>query len=147
MIEAWFDGSATSLDDTGANGIGWIVYQNGAKMAEQSTSFVFGPPSTNNVAEYAALKDLLNYLFLNNFQDEEIVIYGDSQLVINQTFGKWKMRGGVYKPFAEAVHGLVLKFSNIRGKWVSRSQNEGANKLASEAYQKRRKALEESGHG
>jgi ribonuclease HI len=43
--------------------------------------------STNNVAEYTGIIRALEWLIANNYQNESIVINGDSQLVIQQIKG------------------------------------------------------------
>jgi ribonuclease HI len=48
--------------------------------------------STNNVAEYAGIIYALEWLIANNYENENIVIKGDSQLVTSQIKRKFKVK-------------------------------------------------------
>lgn len=95
------------------------------------------PPSTVSIAEYVALIEALKAALKWGFKDKPIVVHGDSKLVIEQTFGKWKIRGGVYVPWALQAKQLLPKFSNIRGEWIPRLANHRCDHLASTAWEKR----------
>ncbi len=68
--------------------------------------------------------------------DAEIRIFGDSKLVINQTFGTWKIKGGLYTPLAYRARELLEPFTNIRGEWIPRDLNGIADKLSKEALKR-----------
>src|SRR5262249_48837607 len=87
-------------------------------------------PTTNNLAEYTALVQLLGYFIDEKLTDAEIEIRGDSQLVINQMFGTWNISED--KPYAHgarAALAMLRHFTNIRGIWVPRDQNKIADAL------------------
>jgi ribonuclease HI len=48
--------------------------------------------STNNIAEYTAIIKVLEWLHDNNFENENILIKGDSLLVINQIEQNFEVR-------------------------------------------------------
>ena len=52
----------------------------------------FSKESSNNVAEYIALVKLLEWLVANHYNKFCILIQGDSQLIINQLSGKYKVK-------------------------------------------------------
>lgn len=86
---------------------------------------------TNNVAEHEALRQAFLWLLENELQDEEIKVFGDSKMVVNQIFGSWKAKGDKpYKPFYLENMKLKAKFSNIQGKWIPREENELADELS-----------------
>ena len=78
---------------------------------------------TNNVAEWSAL--IWAALWAKDNGVEKCVIYGDSQLVINQASGLWKINNellaNLFKEFKQVSNGLdlelrhVLRDSNLAG--------------------------------
>ena len=51
----------------------------------------FSDESSNNVAEYVGLIKFLEWLSKNRYENFPILIQGDSQLIINQISGKYKV--------------------------------------------------------
>jgi ribonuclease HI len=72
--------------------------------------------TSNNLAEYAALIAVLRHLIDAELQQECIVVIGDSQLVINQMFGSWKIKRGCYVELAHEAKALLAQFPRIEGK-------------------------------
>ena len=68
--------------------------------------------------------------------DAEIVVKGDSMLVINQMFGSWKIKSGLYAPLAEKACELLSQFTNSRGEWIPRDRNDVADRLSKEALKR-----------
>lgn len=126
MLKAYFDGGMRNNGDAenGVAGCGWII------EGHQMDSFPLPqdcPYKTNNVAEYYALLKLLKYLNDQNI-DEQITIYGDSQLVIKQVLGKWKCNQGHLIPLRDECKKLMN--SNIQLVHVKREFNKVADKLS-----------------
>ena len=65
--------------------------------------------------------------------EAQIIVYGDSKLVIEQMFGSWKIRKGAYVPLALAAQRLLRQFKNIKGRWIPREKNEIADELSKSA--------------
>jgi len=61
---------------------------------------------------------------------EPIMVYGDSKLVIQQMSGRWKIKEGIYKPFAQRAKVLTNGFSNLGWQWIPRGQNTIADGLS-----------------
>ena len=57
------------------------------------------------------------------------MVKGDSMLVINQMFGTWKIKGGLYAPLAKKASELLSRFMNIQGEWIACERNEVADDL------------------
>ena len=89
-----------------------------------------GKGMSSNVAEYAALIEALKYLKANGYTDEKILVKGDSQLVINQMSGRWKVKKGIYKEHALAALSLSEEFTDLSFEWVSRDFNTTCDELA-----------------
>ena len=66
----------------------------------------------------------------------EIVVKGDSKLAINQMFGTWKIKGGLYIELAHQTRELLSLFTKMQGEWISRDRNEVADRLSKEALKR-----------
>lgn len=87
--------------------------------------------ATNNEAEYNGL--ILGLKAIAKFTKYEVVVHGDSKLVIEQMKGKWKVKAENLKPLWEECKTLSNEFENISFKWIDRSKNKEADALANVA--------------
>ena len=65
-----------------------------------------GAKMINNVAEYSALKNAAEWVLLNGVKDE-MVIKGDSHLVIHQMNGTWQIKSETSKKFVPEIRRLL----------------------------------------
>jgi ribonuclease HI len=81
---------------------------------------------TNNQAEYRTLIEALTFL-LQKLKDrapvEHVRVDGDSQLVIQQVTGKWKVRQEELKPLRAEAYRLGTEFGSIAYHWHRRSNS------------------------
>ena len=96
----------------------------------------FSEESTNNVAEYTALAKALQWLLVNNFNSKKVEIKSDSQLVVNQLTGDYKVKARRILPLFKQVLFLKTKFQDIQIKWIPRDNNREADRLTNKAYNK-----------
>jgi ribonuclease HI len=104
----------------------------------------FTDRATNNVAEYTGIIKALEWLLrqwrkpMNNqaAAAESITIKGDSQLVIYQIKGKYKVKAIKIIPLYRKVITLISKFNDVRIEWIPREKNSEADKLTNYAYTK-----------
>jgi len=138
MIKVYFDGACEPVNPGGFASYGLVIFCSYHGELYR-TSKLFRPikgherETSNNVAEYSAFLHALEWLDKNAYNDEKIIFFGDSKLVIEQMFGSWKMRGGFYIPIALKAKQLLKKFTNITGQWIPREQNDIADKLSKES--------------
>jgi ribonuclease HI len=150
MIRAYFDGACGPKNDgTGDMGLGIVVYRDEKKVFEKAvyvpytakyeklqygkTTFTYKDTS-NNLAEHLALFHLLKFLFVETDYNkrEEIQIYGDSLMVVNQMSGEWRINSD--KIFFDAatknkhVLDTYLYWANCR--WIPREKNHVADELS-----------------
>jgi len=92
--------------------------------------------TSNNVAEYSGLLAVLHWFADQGLFDAEIMVYGDSKMVIKQIFGSWKIKKGVYVPLALEARRLFRQFRNINGQWIPRDKNHLADKLSKAALKR-----------
>ena len=87
---------------------------------------------TNNIVEYeACITGLETVLDLGIRQ---LKIYGDSNLVIQQTQGIWRTRDEKLKPCHAYLDLLVAKFDELRYIHLPRAENQFADVLATLAF-------------
>ena len=121
----YIDGAADL--NTQTSGIGGIIYKDGEEI------FTFSEylhDLTNNEAEYSSLihglKSLLKLSILN------IVIYSDSELVVKQINGEYKVKNSRMRKLYEQTHSLLANFQKWQLLHVLRDKNTVADKLATE---------------
>lgn len=133
-ITAYFDGCCEPVNPGGIASFGAVIIKNKKRIWECSR--VFFPEkgkeeeTSNNVAEYNGFIAILDYFMENKLTDESIEIFGDSNLVIQQMFGTWKIKKGFYKPYAIKAKVLLSNFKHITGKWIPREKNTIADELS-----------------
>ena len=136
MIVVHIDGLCEPVNPGGTATFGFAIRDNGTVMARKCGIVGKGPAMSNNVAEYAALCEALEFLLQKRRENSPIEVRADSALVVNQMSGKWKLRKGLYREkYQEAVR-LGAQFSDLRFRWIPREENEEADELSREAYER-----------
>jgi len=86
--------------------------------------------TTNNVAEYtAALEGLKKAAELGA---TEVLLRSDSQLLIHQLTGKYRVKAAHLVPLHRAVLAQSRRFASIRYEHIRRERNTEADRLANE---------------
>jgi ribonuclease HI len=93
-----------------------------------------GQGATNNVAEYTAAIRALRWLADEHRTGASIALYSDSQLLVNQLSGKWRVKSPQIRPLWSEARELLDSFADSRSIWVPREQNEPADGLSVEVY-------------
>lgn len=81
---------------------------------------------TNNQAEYMTLIEALKWLaddLGDARKDAEVTIHGDSQLVVNQINGTWKVKHANMKPLVEEARKLFGQFRSCTIQWHPRAKS------------------------
>jgi ribonuclease HI len=136
LIQVYFDGLCQPVNPGGIACYAFVAKRNGETI--HSDYGVAGDPfssdATNNVAEYTALIKALEWLLANNFSSNQVEIIGDSEFVVNQQNGKYKVKSKRILPFFHKVLMLKGKFSKINIRHVPREENKEADRLTNVAY-------------
>ena len=111
-------------------GFGFLVLKDGRQVQQFSAFRPAAPENSNNVAEYLAFNAVLDWFIANDLAKERIVVKGDSNLVIQQMFGSWKIKRGAYTGEALSARGKLAYFAAISGRWVPRERNAEADALS-----------------
>lgn len=119
---------------------GFVVYKHNVKLFTGKGVVGEGAEMSNNVAEYSALVKALKKLVKHGWHNEKVVIFSDSQLLVNQMNRLWKAYEGLYYPYYVEAVKLTQHFSNISFVWIPREQNKEADSLSRQAYEEYCKA-------
>ena len=132
MITLYFDGLCRPKNPGGVATYGYVIFRDGKRVKSGYGVVGSGTGMTNNVAEYSALKHGLEWARVN-CSDDEIVIKGDSQLVIHQLNGTWQIKSETSKKFVPEICRL-LEGRKTRFVWIPREENAEADELSNVAY-------------
>lgn len=141
MIKVYFDGCCEPVNPGGTAAYGVVIFDGEKRIYEASKVFVPVKgkelETSNNVAEYSAFLDALDWLAKNILNRKPIEVYGDSKLVICQMFGDgerkgmfWKIKKGFYKPLALRARTMLVNFPQMKGQWIPREENSIADELS-----------------
>jgi ribonuclease HI len=87
--------------------------------------------ATNNVAEYRAVVEGLRKAVEVGVDELEVV--SDSELIVHQMRGEWKIKNDALRVLWEEAQGLADRLDKVRYTAVRREHNELADKLVNEA--------------
>lgn len=133
-FKLFFDGACGPMNPGGYGGAGFLIKEN--EVTVYSDSIKLGNKTmTSNVAEYAALMAGLEWFLKKGFESNDISVFGDSNMVINQMSGKWRgpLKKSMHKPYATwaiQTQSLRPRFRNITYQWIPREQNGDADLLS-----------------
>jgi len=125
------DGGARG--NPGPSGIGVAIYDDKKKLLATHKKYI--GEATNNQAEYEAVIFALEKA--HDFSPKKVQFFLDSELVVKQLRGEFKMKNEGLKPLQQRIFRLSNKFSNINYTHVPREQNKLADKLVNEVIDKK----------
>lgn len=125
-LEVYVDGG--SRGNPGPAAIGVVIGD------KKYTEFI--EEATNNIAEYKAiifaLKKVKHLLGKDKLKKTEIIIYSDSDLVVNQINGNYKILEKELMPLFIEVWNLKIDFPNLKFIHIDRENNKLADKLVNQ---------------
>ncbi|HJQ36994.1 MAG TPA: ribonuclease HI family protein [Thermoanaerobaculia bacterium] len=124
-ITAWIDGAARG--NPGPAGYGVYMKKDGEVI---EVSGYLGK-TTNNVAEYAGLINALTIAAMEGAREVEII--SDSELLVKQMLGVYRVKHPNLVPMHEQAKGLVRKFARFSIRHTLRAGNKDADRLANKA--------------
>jgi len=126
----YIDGA--SQGNPGQAGIGVIIYH-GDKIIKNKSKYI--GITTNNVAEYMALIFGLHEALFQKIATIEV--NSDSELLCKQIIGEYKVKDDTLKLLYHLVKHLLSGFKAVKVVNIARENNKSADKLATEAIEKR----------
>ncbi len=128
-------GKLTVNVDGGARGnpgpaaIGVVVRNDDGAIVEAMGETI--GKQTNNVAEYRALIRGIELALAHGADEVELI--GDSQLIVRQVEGRYKVKNAAMKELNAEAKALLAKFDRWSIRDVRREQNADADRLVNEA--------------
>ncbi len=99
-------GDGGSRGNPGEASYGFVIQKDGETVYSEGKRIGI---ATNNVAEYSAVKAALEHLLASDYLFDEIHFFLDSELVVNQLNGNWKIKN-------EVLRGYFFKIKEIQNK-------------------------------
>lgn len=124
----WTDGA--SRGNPGPCALGLEVRDSQNRLIHQERAFL-EDNNTNNFAEYKAVIRALELAIQHDVQ--KLSLFSDSQLIIRQLGGQYKVKSPHIKPLFEQCQKLSQKIPKISWRHIFREQNTGADALANQA--------------
>lgn len=125
------DGGARG--NPGPAAIGVAIYDSSSREIKRSSEYI--GETTNNQAEYKALLKALD--LAAEIGADSIVCHLDSELVVRQLQGKYKVREESLKPLVAQALRLTQRFKEVQFVHVPREKNKLADQLVNEALDKK----------
>jgi len=133
-IIIYTDGGSRGNPGPGAVG---VVFCNEKGEIFKKYSQYLGENFTNNEAEYQAvifaLKKFKSLFGKKLAKNSEIELRSDSELLIKQLRGEYKILEPKIQPLFIAVWNLKLDFKKVKSTLISREKNKEADRLVNEA--------------
>lgn len=135
-INVYTDGG--SRGNPGPSGYGLVIYDDNQKILFKESKYL--GVKTNNEAEYSGLIGALNWI--NNNKDShkisQINFFADSQLLVRQVQGLYKVKAEHLKPLFNTVKNFLTQINlSYSFKDIRRESNELADELANEAMDRK----------
>lgn len=94
--------------------------------------------ATNNVAEYTGVVKALAYVIdhYSHKAPHTILVRADSQLVVQQLLGKFKIKNADLKIYFDRIKELERKLGEVTYMYIPREENFIADRLANQALDK-----------
>lgn len=135
-VSVFTDGG--SRGNPGHSGFGVVIYDEKKQVVAKLSKYI--GIKTNNEAEYSALVDALSWLRDNStlHSISSVTFYSDSQLMVRQLQGKYKVKAENIKPLFNQAKSL-LDSLNLTYQFndIPREQNSLADELANQAMDRK----------
>ena len=122
MIEVFCDGGARG--NPGPAAYGFVVKDKGA-IVKEGNGYI--GVATNNVAEYTAIIEALNWL-KSHKKGQDLQFFLDSLLAASQLYGIYRVKNAKIRELLVKIRELENQFSKITYQHVPRDQNKEADK-------------------
>lgn len=123
-LDIYTDGAARG--NPGPAGVGVVILDSTGNIKKELSEYI--GEETNNVAEYQAI--IAGLKSAKEFAPDIINIFSDSQLVIRQLTGEYRVRSQRLKPYYKQAKNLLNCFSDYNLQHIGRENNQEADRLA-----------------
>ena len=126
-IIAHIDGGSRGNPGPAAAG---FVLEDSSGTQLQAQGYVLGR-TTNNVAEYTSLVKALEAAI--KIGAEQLVVFSDSELLVKQINGQYRVKSELIKPLYEQAVNLLDGFKSWNVRHITRDKNKQADSLVNQA--------------
>jgi ribonuclease HI len=127
-LTIYVDGA--SRGNPGPSGIGIVIEDREGATKVKISSYI--GRTTNNQAEYRAL--IVGLREAVRLKAEHVDIMSDSELLVEQVCGRYKVRSPKLRSLFEEVKELLAGFRSSAISYIPREQNRVADALANQAF-------------
>lgn len=125
-ISIYTDGG--SRGNPGQASFGFVILDEKGKLIYEEGKCI--GVTTNNVAEYSGVLEALKYAKKNLAQENlSIELFTDSRLVVEQLYGRFKVKSLLLKPMIELIKFLGFELGSIKYTYIPREKNFRADYL------------------
>ena len=118
-----------SRGNPGPSGVGVVILDANGKRLKEVSKYI--GEATNNIAEYNALLYGLEEALM--LRIDEIVVNLDSELVVKQLAGDYRVKDPGLKPLFERAMNMLKSFKSFEIRHIDREKNKEADKLVNRA--------------
>lgn len=133
-VTVFIDGAARG--NPGPGGIGIVIRDEKGRILKEHKEYL-GNRVTNNQAEYKALIKALELCI--ELGCREVAIYSDSELLVKQLTGYYRVKNNFLKKLFRRVKSLERQFKRVEYNHIRREQNREADFLANMAIDELKK--------
>lgn len=130
-LRIYIDGAARGNPGPAAAGV--VIHDHQGRQILEAGYHL--QPMTNNQAEYHAL--LLALQAADKWGERQITVHSDSELLVRQLTGRYRVRSEGLRPLFEQARKLLLRFDNWQCNHIPRQANTRADQLANKALDAR----------
>lgn len=141
FIQAYIDGACIPKNPGGVPVWGFLLLKDNAPINTKGglAGAEFSAEATNNVAEYEAFINALKEINQLGWNQDNVVVYTDSQILYKQLTDEWKANSQLLRWYNRAK-AVMARFSSIELRKIPRDQNRVAHRAAKAAYYEARLA-------
>jgi ribonuclease HI len=121
-----------SRGNPGPSGYGAVIEDAQGRILAELSEFL--GIQTNNFAEYSGLLGVLRWAIEHNVKRLRVI--SDSELMVKQMQGKYKVASPVLRPLFEEARKMVRRIESFEMRHTLRGGNKVADRLANEAMDK-----------
>lgn len=126
VLNLYSDGG--SRNNPGPAAAAYLLCDAQGKLLERRG--VFLGQATNNAAEYHALR--LGLSAARKFKPQKVVCHLDSELVVRQLNGLYKVKDGALRELVLSIQVLVASLAAVEYRYVPRERNAAADRLVNQ---------------
>jgi ribonuclease HI len=126
-IKLYTDGGARGNPGPAATGV--VIKDDKDKVLKTASQFL--GTATNNQAEYEALLQGLE-IISKDFKGSQVQVFMDSELIIKQMLGEYRVKDAELKKIYVQVVRLVEKIGEVKFKHIRREKNTEADALVNQ---------------